>query len=70
MKSLTDTMKPTGTGSRKIRIEVDAAKFERLAADFGLFNPDFLKSVDQAEKDARAGRMKKIASLRDLTRKQ
>ena len=69
MKSLTVTMKPIVARSRKIRIEVDADKFERLAADFGLFNPDFLRSVDQAEKDARAGRIKKIASLRDLKRK-
>jgi hypothetical protein len=70
MKSLTVTMKPIVAGSRKIRIEVDADKFERLAADFGLFNPDFLRSLDQAEKDARTGRIKKIASLRDLKRKQ
>jgi len=65
MKSLAITMKP---GRRKIRIEVDADKFERLAADFGLFNPDFLKSLDRAEKDARTGRITKVTSLRDLKR--
>jgi hypothetical protein len=69
MKSLTLTIKPAVARSRKIRIEVDADKFERLAADFGLFNPDFLKSLDQAENDIRAGRIKKIAALRDLKRK-
>jgi hypothetical protein len=69
MKSLTLTIKPVVARSRKIRIEVDADKFERLAADFGLFNPDFLKSLDQAENDIRAGRIKKIASLRGLKRK-
>jgi len=70
MKSLTLTIKPRVARSRKIRIEVDADKFERLAANFGLFNPDFLKSLDQAEDDVRAGRIKKIASLGDLKRKK
>jgi hypothetical protein len=69
MKPLSITMKPLGAGTRKIRIEVDADKFERLAADFGLFNPDFLKSLDQAEKDVRAGRIRKVTSLRDLKRR-
>lgn len=62
-------MKPVGAATRKIRIEVDADKFERLAADFGLFNPDFLKSLDQAEKDVRSRRIKKVTSLRDLRRR-
>jgi|GEM_PF-1034501 len=69
MRSLTVTVQPIVARSRKIRIEVDADKFERLAADFGLFNPDFLRSLDRAEKDARTGRIKKMASLRDLKRK-
>jgi hypothetical protein len=69
MKSLTLTIKSAVARSRKIRIEVDADRFERLAADFGLFNSDFLKSLDQAENDIRAGRIKKIAALRDLKRK-
>jgi hypothetical protein len=69
MKSLTLTIKPVVARSKRIRIEVDADKFERLAADFGLFNPNFLKSLDRAEDDVRAGRTKKIASLRDLKRK-
>ena len=59
-------MKPIVAGSRKIPIEVDADKFERLAADFGLFNPDFLKSLERAEHDPRAGRIRKLASLHDL----
>lgn len=69
MKPLSITMKPVGAVTRKIRIEVDADKFERLAADFGLFNPDFLKSINQAEKDVRSGRVKKVTSLRDLRRR-
>ena len=48
---------------------IDAEKFERLAASFGLFNPDFLKSVNRAENDYHSGRTKKISSLRSLRRK-
>lgn len=70
MRSLDVTLKPVSVGSRKIRIEVDADKFERLAADFGLFNPDFLKSLDRAEGDYRAGRVEKITSLKALRRRR
>ena len=55
-------------GRRILRIEVNADRFERLAADFGLFNPDFLESVERAEADARAGRVREISSLRELQR--
>jgi len=50
-----------------MRIEVDADKFERLAALFGLFNKDFLKSLDQAEKDFDSGDVETISSLKDLS---
>jgi len=56
-----------GTRSKTYRVEVDAARMERLAAAFGLFHPDFLKSVDQAERDVLAGRVKKIRSFDDLS---
>jgi len=45
---------------------MDADKFERLAADLGLFSPEFLKSLNRAEKDYKAGRIKKIKSLKEL----
>jgi len=45
---------------------MDVEKFERLAADLGFFSPEFLKSLDRAEKDYRAGRFKKIKSLKEL----
>ena len=42
------------TNRRKILIEMDAEKFERLAASFGFFNPEFLESLDRAEDDCMA----------------
>ncbi|MEK7473442.1 MAG: hypothetical protein AAB668_01800 [Patescibacteria group bacterium] len=47
-------------------VKMDAQRFERLANVFGYFNPDFLKSLDRAEEDARKGRVHKINSLKDL----
>lgn len=52
--------------TKKFLVEIDAQKLEKLAADFGLFNPDFLKSIEMAEKDYRAGRFKKIKSLKEI----
>ena len=61
MASLNITIKPCATRSqKKFLIELDAEKFEKLAADFGFFNSEFLESLDRAEKDYRAGRVKKI----------
>lgn len=53
---------------RKVIVEVNAERLERLAANFGLFNPSFLASVAQAERDYQAGRVRKIRSLRELIR--
>ena len=55
--------------AQDITIKMDANKFERLAANFGFFNPDFLKSLSRAEKDFKVGRFQKIKSLRDLRTK-
>ena len=66
MASLTITIKPRVNHPRRILIEMDAEKFEKLAASLGLFSPEFLKSLDRAEKDCRAGRIKKIKSLKEL----
>ena len=59
------TIKEGRTKFRKI-VEFDIGQFERLAAAFGMFNPDFLKSLARAEKDIKAGRIKKLRSLKDL----
>ena len=45
---------------------MDADQFEKLAADFGFFSKDFLKSLERAEKDVKAGRTRKLQSLRQL----
>jgi hypothetical protein len=52
--------------NHRVLIEMDADQFEKLAADFGFFSKDFLESLEQAEKDAKAGRVRKIESLKEL----
>jgi len=70
MSTLTVQIRSRATSkSRKFQIELDVDKFERLAASFGLFNPDFLSSLDQADKDYKRGRVKKIKSLKQLRKK-
>ena len=51
---------------KKFTVEMDFNKLEKLAADLGFFNPAFLDSLDQAEKDYRSGKTKKIFSLSEL----
>lgn len=50
----------------KISVSMDRHGLERLADSLGLFNPAFLKSLDRAEADIKAGRVEKLRSLRDL----
>ena len=66
MPSLKVKIRSSRKQRKKFTVEVDANKFERLAADFGFFNPEFLKSIERAEKDYKMGRAKKINSLREL----
>ncbi|MBI2409832.1 hypothetical protein HYV30_02195 [Candidatus Kaiserbacteria bacterium] len=49
------------TKGRKLVLEIDADRLERLAATFGLFNPAFLESVARAEADYRAGRTHRMS---------
>lgn len=59
----------TGTrvrGRRKIIVEMDADRLEKMAAAFGMFNPDFLKSIARAEDDYRRGRVYEVNSLEEL----
>lgn len=51
---------------RSVTLTFDANRFERLAEVFGLYNPEFLESLDRAEADIRAGRLRKIKSFKDL----
>ena len=52
--------------SKKIMLELDVDKLERLTANLDFFGDDFLKSVERAEKDEKAGKFHKLNSLRDL----
>jgi len=65
MVSLNITIKQNKKNHKKI-VEFDIGQFERLAAAFGMFNPNFIKRLNKAEKDIKAGRIRKINSLKDL----
>ena len=51
---------------KKLLVEIDANKLERLASNLGLYNPDFIRSLDKAERDFRVGRVRTLTSLRKL----
>jgi hypothetical protein len=63
MASLEVTIKKK---NNRVLIEMDADRFEKLAADFGFFSEDFLKSLDRAERDLKAGRVTTVKSLKEL----
>ena len=52
--------------NNRVVVEMNADRFEKLAADFGLFSRDFLESLSRAERDIKASRLKKIKSLREV----
>lgn len=52
-----------------VTIELDAARFERLAANLGFFSDEFLSSLIRAEREVTRGRTKKLSNLRDLRRR-
>lgn len=60
----------TTTVGKKIVVELDANRLERLASNLGFYSHDFLKSVDRAERDYRAGRVREVASLSEVRRKK
>ena len=54
------------TNGRKVVVEMDIDKFEKLAADLGFFQPEFLKSVDRAEREIVQKKTKRLRGLKDL----
>ncbi|MBP9864453.1 hypothetical protein KBC54_03330 [Patescibacteria group bacterium] len=50
----------------KYVVEFNAETLERLAAACGWFHSEFVKSIERAERDIKAGRMKRLDSFRDL----
>ena len=63
MSSLELTIKKR---NNRVLVEMNAVRFERLAAEFGFFGKEFLKSLERAEKDVKAGRIRKVQSLKQL----
>jgi len=52
--------------NNRVLVEMDADRFEKLAANFGFFSKEFLNSLERAEKDVKAGRIRKVQSLKQL----
>jgi len=65
MATITVERKPK---SKRIIVEIDAARLERLAASLGLFSPGFLGSVYRSEEEIALGRTKRLRNLRELRR--
>lgn len=67
MVSLPVTLRsPSVRTSRRMVVEIDVRRLEKLADALGMYNPDFLASLSRAEADVRAGRVKKVKTLKDL----
>lgn len=69
MPNLSIQFSPTNNKKEYV-VTLDAHRFERLAATFGFFNPDFIKSLDQAERDIKKGKIREITSLKELRKKK
>lgn len=63
MATITIERKPN---SKRVTVQIDAERLERLAASLGLFGPEFLKSLARSEKDIALGKTKRLRSLREL----
>jgi hypothetical protein len=66
MATITVERKPN---SRRIVVEIDADKLERLAASLGLLNPSFLGSISRSEEEIALGKTKRLRNLRELRRR-
>lgn len=69
MATLNFTIRPRQARSRKLIVELDADRFERLAAGLGLFSREFLASIERAEREVALGKARRLRSLRDLRRR-
>lgn len=68
MNTLTLTIRQITRRKEKVRVELDAERFERLAAGLGFFTSEFVSSVDRAEREIVEGKTKRLHSLKDLRR--
>jgi hypothetical protein len=71
-----DSIKPMATisverkpKSKRIMVEIDADKLERLAASLGLFRSSFLDSISRSEKEIALGKTKRLRDLHELRRR-
>ena len=60
------TISQKSNSKRKINVEIDLNKWEKLADIFGFYQPEFLKSIKQSIKESKQGKVRKIKSLREL----
>jgi hypothetical protein len=66
MATITVERKPK---SKRIIVEIDADKLERLAASLGLLSSSFLDSISRSEKEIALRKAKRLRSLRELRRR-
>lgn len=67
MASLPTTVHIKGSGkTKRVFVEVPAKRLEELADVLGMYNPAFLESLERAEADVKAGRVKRLRSIKDL----
>lgn len=66
MASMPVTIEQKRKKATKYIVEFNADSLERLAAACGWFQPEFIASVTRAERDIKAGRIKRLRSFRDL----
>ena len=67
--STTITIRPSPSRTKRVLVELDAERFERLAADLGFLRKEFLESVERAEEDIARGKIRRLRSLHDLRRR-
>ena len=70
MNTLTITAKNRSNKLTSFLVKINAAQFERLAANFGFFSKAFKQSVRRAESDFKKGKYQKIKSLGELSVKK
>ena len=63
MATITILQKPN---LKKIRVDIDLDKWERLADIFGFYKPEFLQVLEQSIKESKTGKITQIESLKEL----
>lgn len=67
MTSLPITIRRSRTRStRSVKLEFNAKTFEELARLLGYYSPEFLQSLERAERDIKKGRVYPASSIHEL----